>query len=105
MHPAPGEGGNARALRPPLLHHHARWAESYQKALATHGVTLEVRPSGGSLDNLQRLQSRERRVDIGFVSGGVTEGQNLAGLQSLGSVAYQPLLIFYRNPTPVTRLS
>jgi TRAP-type uncharacterized transport system substrate-binding protein len=83
----------------------ARWAEAYQKALATHGVTLEVRPSGGSLDNLQRLQTKDKRVDIGFVTGGVTEGQNLAGLQSLGSVAYQPLLIFYRNPAPITKLS
>ncbi len=83
----------------------ARWAEAYQKALAEHGVTLEVRPSGGSLDNLQRLQAKDRRVDIGFVTGGVTEGQNLAGLQSLGSVAYQPLLIFYRNPAPITKLS
>ncbi len=80
----------------------ARWAESYQKALAKHDVTLEVLPSGGSLDNLKALQAR---ADIGFVTGGVTEGQNLAGLQSLGSVSYQPLLIFYRNPAPITRLS
>jgi TRAP-type uncharacterized transport system substrate-binding protein len=83
----------------------ARTAENYKKALAARDVTLVVLPSGGSLDNLKALQSSDRRVDIGFVTGGVTEGQDLAGLQSLGSVAYQPLLIFYRNPTPITRLS
>lgn len=80
----------------------ARWAESYQKALAAHGVTLQVLPSGGSLDNLKALQGR---ADIGFVTGGVTDGQKFTGLQSLGSVSYQPLLVFYHSPAPVTRLS
>lgn len=83
----------------------ARWAEAYQKALAVHGVRLEIQPSGGSLDNLKRLQTPTPRTDIGFVTGGITEGQNLAGLQSLGSVAYQPLLVFYRNSAPITRLA
>ena len=77
-----------------------RWAVSYQKALAKHGVTLEIRPSGGSLDNLKRLQSPTGGVDIGFVAGGIAKDQNVDGLMSLGSVAYQPLWVFYRSPTP-----
>ena len=77
-----------------------RWAVSYQKALAKHGVTLEIRPSGGSLDNLKRLQSPVEGVDIGFVAGGIAKDQNVDGLMSLGSVAYQPLWVFYRSPTP-----
>ncbi|HWA28828.1 MAG TPA: TAXI family TRAP transporter solute-binding subunit [Lacunisphaera sp.] len=83
----------------------ARWAEAYQKALAEHGVTLTVKTSTGSLDNLEKLRSTTNRVDIGFVTGGITEGQNLAGLESLGSVAYQPLLVFYRNAAPEARLA
>jgi TRAP transporter TAXI family solute receptor len=80
-----------------------RTADNYQKALAKRGVALEIRPSGGSLDNLKRLQAGE--VDIGFVTGGISEGQDLARLMSLGSVAYQPLLVFYRSPGPIERLS
>jgi len=80
-----------------------RTADNYQKALAKRGVALEIRPSGGSLDNLKRLQAGE--VDIGFVTGGISEGQDLGGLMSLGSVAYQPLLVFYRSPAPIERLS
>jgi TRAP transporter TAXI family solute receptor len=83
----------------------ATWAEAYQKALAARGVTLEVLPSSGSIDNLQRLQAKEPRVDIGFVTGGVVPASEIHGLRSLGSVAYQPLLVFYRNATPYTRLS
>ena len=82
-----------------------RWAGAYQKALAKHGVTLEIRPSGGSLDNLKRLQSASEGVDVGFVGGGIAQDQNLDGLMSLGSVAYQPLWVFYRSATPINRLS
>jgi TRAP-type uncharacterized transport system substrate-binding protein len=82
-----------------------RWADSYQKILATHGVTLEVRPSAGSLENLQRLRAPGSQIDIAFLSGGLTEGVNLDGLESLGSIAYQPLWVFYRSPAPITRLA
>ena len=83
----------------------SRWATVYQKALAAHGVTVEIRPSAGSLDNLRRLQSKEIHVDVGFVTGGLTDGNNLGGLESLGSIAYQPLMIFYRGDAPISRLS
>jgi TRAP-type uncharacterized transport system substrate-binding protein len=73
--------------------------------LATHGVTLEVRLSDGSLDNLKRLKLPGTDVDIGFVQGGLGKDVNLSGLVSLGSIAYQPLWVFYRSPTPLTRLS
>ena len=82
-----------------------RWALAYQKILATKGVTLEVRPSGGSLNNLERLQAADSGVDIGFVPGGLVKDANFSGLRSLGSVAYQPLWVFYRSPTPIGRLS
>jgi hypothetical protein len=51
------------------------------------------------------LQDAASGVDIGFVAGGLAEGQKLDGLVSLGSVAYQPLCIFYRSGTVITRLS
>jgi TRAP-type uncharacterized transport system substrate-binding protein len=82
-----------------------RWAEAYKKALAVHGVTLEVLPSAGSLDNFQRLKAPGSTVDIGFLSGGLNEGADLHGIESLGSIAYQPLWVFYRSETPITRLS
>jgi TRAP-type uncharacterized transport system substrate-binding protein len=82
-----------------------RWALAYQKELATYDVTLKINPSGGSQDNLQRLQNREIKVDIGFVAGGIAKEDNFKGLVSLGSVAYQPLMVFYRSAMPITRLS
>jgi len=82
-----------------------RWAAAYQKALATHGVTLEIRPSAGSADNLERLKAADAHVDIGFVPGGLVKEGEWKGLVSLGSVAYQPIWVFYRSPTPISRLA
>ncbi len=82
-----------------------RWALAYQKELSTHGVTLEIRPSTGSLDNLKRLQAPGSPVDIGFVSGGPGDGVTYTGLVSLGSISYQPLWVFYRAASPIAHLS
>lgn len=82
-----------------------RYADSYQKLLAKHGVTLEVLPSDGSLDNLRRLQAADSKADVGFVQGGLTKDADVTRLVSLGSVAYQPLWLFYRGQAPITRLA
>lgn len=82
-----------------------RWATQYQKLLAEENIALEIRPSGGSRDNLKELLAPDSGVDIGFVTGGIPAGLNLKELRSLGSVAYQPLMLFYRSPAPIQRLS
>ncbi len=82
-----------------------RWGTAYQKALASHGITLEVHPSAGALDNLQQLRSSTTQTDLGFVSGGIAKDEDVADLVSLGSVAYQPLMVFYRSSSAMTRLS
>ncbi len=82
-----------------------RYAESYQKRLAAHGVTLVIQPSNGSIDNLQRLQAADSGIDVGFVQGGMAKEENLKGLLSLGSIAYQPLWVYYRGTAPITRLA
>jgi TRAP-type uncharacterized transport system substrate-binding protein len=71
--------------------------------LARQGVKLKILPSEGSLENLQRLDDPSFHVDVGFVQGGIT---NVATdkLVSLGSISYQPLLVFYRG-APVESLS
>lgn len=73
-------------------------AEKYAKILARNGVTLKILDSEGSLENLKRLLDPKSRVDIGFVQGGVAtnlDGKNK--LVSLGSVLYEPVMIFYRG--------
>lgn len=80
-------------------------ALKYQTILARSGVKLKILHSQGSLENLQRLTGPRSRVDVGFVQGGVGDGTNTQKLVSLGSIAYEPLLIFYRSAAPLRFLS
>ncbi len=82
-----------------------RSAERYRSILARNGVTLEILPSRGALENLQRLSDPAFRVDVGFVQGGLTTGVDISNVVSLGSVFYEPLFVFYRSPRPVDMLS
>ena len=79
-------------------------AMKYRAILARNRVTLKVLPSEGSLQNLQLLQDSTAKVDIGFVQSGGSNGSAGLKLVSLGSLSYQPLLVFYRG-TPVSLLS
>jgi len=75
-----------------------KYAEQYQKILRNEGITLNILPSEGSLDNLHKLADPRMTVDVGFVLGGdAVDSIKTDDLQSLGSVAYQPLMVFYRG--------
>lgn len=79
-------------------------AQAYRAILARNGVTLKILESDGSVQNLQRLLDPKQRVDLAFVQGGVADGADTRSLMSLGSVAYLPIIVFYRG-SGLTRLS
>ncbi|MEN3293759.1 MAG: hypothetical protein V7642_3012 [Burkholderiales bacterium] len=74
-----------------------RNAERYKKILAREGVTVNILPSEGSRDNFKKLSNPKVAVDVGFVLGGEVSKPDTGKLVSLGSVSYQPLMIFYRG--------
>jgi len=75
------------------------YAEKYKKILARQGVTLNIVATEGSMDNLKRLSDPKSKIDVGFVLGGEVKDTNIDNLFSLGSINYQPLMIFYRGAT------
>ncbi len=88
-----------------------RAAERYARAFAAHGVTLRLRPSNGSLENLQRLADPASDVELGFVQVGVKLPEPKPGeperreLVSLGTIFRQPLYVLTRGKAPPDRLS
>lgn len=72
-------------------------ALKYKAILAKQGVKLNIVASNGSIDNLNKLADKRINVDIGFVQSGVVGTINTDKLISLGSIAYQPMMIFYRG--------
>jgi TRAP transporter TAXI family solute receptor len=75
-----------------------RFGERYRDYLAWHGVTLELRPSNGSVDNVRRLQRGE--VDAAFVQGGTLEGSDEDAetrIVSLGGLYPEVVWVFVRD--------
>ena len=74
------------------------FALRYRDILARDGVSLELRPSAGSQENVSRLLAKDSDVEVGFLQGGSAFGANAPELVSLGSIYYEPLWVFYRGP-------
>lgn len=86
---------------------YAEFGKRYQDALARHGITVELRATRGSLDNLTLLQDGE--VDAAFVQGGADavrppDEAPPDNLLSLGSLFREPVWVFYRQDVARTRL-
>ena len=72
-------------------------AERYKKIIEKRGVKVEILPSHGSYDNLHLLANPSFKADVAFVQGGLTDGVDISGLVSLGTVFVQPLMVYYRG--------
>ena len=87
------------------------YGERFRDELARSGITLELRPTAGSVENLALLAAGE--VDVAFVQGG-TEPQGSAaragdpgvpGYAGIASLYYEPLWIFHRADVDLARLT
>jgi TRAP transporter TAXI family solute receptor len=79
------------------------FAQRYADFLAREGITLELRSSAGSVENLALL--RQGEVSLAMVQGGVGEDDPASPLVSLGSLYYEPLWLFHREDVPFQHLS
>ena len=73
------------------------FAERYKALFAQYGVTLELKPSAGAVENVERLKTRKDGASLALVQGGIANAENAPGLVTLGSVFYEPNWIFYRG--------
>jgi TRAP transporter TAXI family solute receptor len=84
-------------------YHH--YGKAYEALIKEEGIHLEVETSKGAWDNLARLGAANSKVDVAFVQDGLGSREKNPGLTSLGSVFYEPIWIFYRGKSEVTRFS
>jgi uncharacterized protein len=69
----------------------------YKEILARANVTVDVRVTEGTGENLRLLQDKNSDVQAAIVGGGASNGTLAPELVSLGRVSYQPLWVFYRS--------
>ncbi|QSQ18933.1 ABC transporter substrate-binding protein [Pyxidicoccus parkwayensis] len=73
------------------------FARKYAAILARDGITLEVRPTKGSLTSIEQLTDEHSGVDVAFVQSGIVGAEKAANVVSLGALSYVPLWVFYRG--------
>jgi TRAP transporter TAXI family solute receptor len=79
---------------------YAEFGEQYRRALAPLGIEVALRPTEGSVDNFELLRRDGTGVDFALVQSGVGTPASAPHLQTLGSVAFEPLWIFCRGVAP-----
>lgn len=83
---ATGTGGSYKIL-----------GEKYRTYFEKKGIDLKLIETHGSKENLQHLIDRKDPIQVALVQGGMIESEGLTGVNSLGTVDYEPFWIFYRN--------
>ncbi|MET3493054.1 TAXI family TRAP transporter solute-binding subunit [Variovorax boronicumulans] len=75
---------------------YAQFGKRYADALKASDITVDLKPTSGSSENLELLRKGE--ADVGFVRGGSADpvADEEAGLSSLGSLFFEPIWLFYR---------
>ncbi len=76
------------------------FANKYAPILKKEGITLEIRPSTGSVQNFERLQDPDSEYEVGFIQSGTTNGADTSNLQAIAAVSYEPIWVFYRTSNP-----
>lgn len=79
------------------------WGEDLRRVLAEEGYDVELVPSEGSLQNLERLRAGE--LDVAFVQGGTTRPSDAEKLKALGALAYEPLWVVQARGAEPLRLT
>ncbi len=80
------------------------FGQKYAAHLKRNGISLEVRPSAGSIENIERLKDPASGVGAALVQGGISNSRESPGLVSLGRLFPEPLWVFYRGDEQIDRL-
>ena len=74
-----------------------KFGEKLQTELAREGVSLKLRTTGGTSDNLALLSNPDSGVDFAMVQGGVADLSKHPNFVSIAGVFYEPVWVWYRE--------
>jgi len=72
-------------------------AQKYKVEFEKAGVQVNVMETSGTLENLEHVSHPDKMIEFGFLEGGAADRMDFPSLESLGSIAYAPIWVFYRN--------
>jgi TRAP-type uncharacterized transport system substrate-binding protein len=71
--------------------------KKYAAFFEKKGITLELRETRGAQENIEFLADRANPIQAAFVQAGAFNPRELSGVQSLGTISYDPIWLFYRG--------
>lgn len=74
-----------------------KFGERLQSELAEQGVSMKLRTTGGTGDNLALLADENSGVDFAMVQGGVADLSRHPNLVSIAGVFYEPVWVWYKE--------
>lgn len=77
----------------------------YRETLAADGVDVQLVPTAGSAENLKLLRDPASRVSVALMQGGVIGAATASGLESLGTMFYEPYWWFRRSEITETGIA
>src|ERR1700694_5143967 len=80
-------------------------AQRYRTFLSQNDVTLEVRETTGSLENLLLIKEANSPVAAAFLQGGLASAKEAPDRRSIGRLFYEPIWVFYQGTAKLERLT
>jgi len=77
---------------------YSQFANHLKIELAKEKITLQIRNTGGSFDNLALINDPNSGIDLAIVQSGVGDPVKYPELLSLAGIFYEPLWVWYRQP-------
>ena len=81
------------------------FARRYAQILARDGIDLEIRNTGGAVENLDLLRDPASKVQAALTTLGFAQPGDSDYLASLGGVFDAPIFVFYKGAERVTRFA
>ena len=85
------------------------FAKRYRSILARSGVTLELHPSTGAVENYERLRASRPvdgvTYDVGFIQSGIGSVEGAPRLETIAGVYYEPVWLFASQLDQLAKLS
>lgn len=82
-----------------------QFGTAYAEYLQDHGITLDLRTTAGSVENYRLLED-DNEIDLAIVQGGAAPEELVQSshIESLASLYFEPVWVFYRGKEPVVDL-
>ena len=77
---------------------YSQFANHLKTELAKEKITLQIRNTVGSVDNLALINDPNSGIDLAIVQSGVGDPVKYPELLSLAGIFYEPLWVWYRQP-------